>query len=93
MKKLLSLLTVSVVLIAFTTPSFAYPRAVEKLKDGATDVITAPLLVRDHMVAETKSATFAPFGAIGGLFKGGVYMTKKVIDGSWKIATFPLDLK
>ena len=93
MRKTLSLILVLVVLVAFSTPSFAYPRPIEKLKDGATDVITSPLLVRDHMVAETKSASFAPFGLISGLFKGGVYMTKKVIDGSWKIATFPLDLK
>ncbi len=93
MRKMLSLILALVVLVAFTTPSFAYPRPIEKLKDGAVDVIKSPLVLGDNMVTETKSATFAPFGLIGGLFKGGVYMTKQVIDGSWKIVTFPLDLK
>jgi hypothetical protein len=91
MKRTLSLLIASVVVVAFAAPSFAYPRPVEKLKDGVTTVIKSPLEVKDHVMSEAKDGSFLPFSLTGGLLKGGFYMTKKVVEGAIDIATFPID--
>ena len=90
MKRTLSFLIAVVVLVAFTTPSFAYPKEVEKLKGGVTAVITSPLEVRDYTMAETKDAKFLPFALVGGMLKGGFYMAKKMAGGVLDIATFPI---
>ena len=91
MKRTLSFLIVTAVLVAFTTPSFAYPKPVEKLKGGVSTVLTSPLEVRDYTMAETKDAKFLPFALVGGMLKGTFYMAKKMVGGAWDIATFPID--
>ncbi len=91
MKRTLSLLTALAVLMVLATPSFAFPKPVERLKDGVTLVVTSPLEVKDHAMAETKGAEFLPFALTGGLLKGGFYMGKKMVNGAWDIATFPID--
>ena len=91
MKRTLSFMIATVVLVAFSTPSFAYPRPVEKLKDGVTAVIKSPLEVKDYTMAEAKDGSFLPFSLPGGLLKGSFYMAKKMVGGVLDIATFPID--
>ena len=91
MKRTLSFMIATVVLVAFSTPSFAYPRPVEKLKDGVTAVVTSPLEIKDHTMAEAKDGSFLPFSLPAGLLKGGFYMAKKMVGGALDIATFPID--
>ena len=91
MKRTFSLLTALIVLVVFSAPSFAYPRPVEKLKDGITTVIKAPLEVKDHAMAEAKDGSFLPISLPAGVLKGVFYMGKKVVDGALDIATFPID--
>ena len=94
MKRLSTLLLAVTVLVAFTSTSFALPRTVEKLRDGAKDVITSPLQVKDHVMAETKEvkAHVLPFALVGGLLKGTFYMGKQIIDGAYTMVTSPLEL-
>lgn len=91
MKRTLSLLTALIVLVAFSTTSFAYPRPVEKLKDGITTVVKAPLEVKDHAMAEAKAGSFLPISLPAGILKGVFYMGKQVVSGALDIATFPID--
>ncbi|MBI4310003.1 MAG: hypothetical protein HY591_06695 [Candidatus Omnitrophica bacterium] len=91
MKRTLSLLTILAVLVVFTTPAFAYPKPVEKLKKGTMAVITSPLEIKDHAMSETKDAKFLPFALAGGLLKGTFYMAKKMVHGGLDIVTFPID--
>ena len=91
MKRTFSFLTAFAVLVVLSTPSFAYPKPVEKLKDGATAVITSPLEIKDHLMAEAKEGSFLPFSIPGGLLKGGFYMIKKMVGGVLDIVTFPID--
>lgn len=90
MKKLLSILTVAVVAVAFSTTAFAMPKEVEKLKGGVKTVIYSPLEVKDHLMAEAKDDSFLPFSIPGGLLKGGFHMVKTAAGGVLDIATFPL---
>ena len=90
MKRTLSFMIATAVLVAFSTPSFAYPRAVEKLKEGVTAVVTSPLEIKDHAMAEAKDGSFLPFSLPAGLIKGGFYMAKKMVGGALDIATFPI---
>ncbi len=94
MKRLSNLLLALTVIVAFTSPSFAYPRTVEKLKDGATSVITSPLQVKDSLMTETKDVPLhvLPFAFVGGLLKGTFYMGKQIVDGTWGIVTSPLEM-
>ena len=91
MKRTFSFLTILVVLVAFSVPSFAYPRPVEKLKDGVTAVVTSPLEIKNHTMAEAKDGSFLPFSLVGGILKGGFYMGKKMVEGAVDIVTFPID--
>ena len=91
MKRIFSFLTALTVLAVMSTPSFACPRPVEKLKDGVTAVITSPLEIKDHAMAEAKDGSFLPFSLPGGLLKGTFYMAKKMVGGALDIATFPID--
>ena len=91
MKRTLSFMIATAVLVAFSTPSFAYPRPVEKLKSGVTAVVTSPLEVKDHTMAEAKEGSFLPFSLPGGLLKGSFYMAKKMVGGALDIATFPIN--
>ena len=91
MKRTLSLLTVLAVLVVAATPSFAYPKPVEKLKGGVMAVVTSPLEIKDNAMAETKGAKFLPFALAGGLLKGTFYMAKKMVHGGLDIVTFPID--
>ena len=90
MKRTLSFLTVLAVMVVCSAPSFAYPKPVEKLKDGLTAVVTSPLEIKEHAMAEAKDGSFLPFSLPGGLLKGGFYMAKKMVGGALDIATFPL---
>ena len=91
MKKTLSLFLVAAIVVVFASPSFAFPRPVEKLKDGVTTVIMSPLEVKDHAMAEAKDGSFLLFSLPGGLLKGTFYMAKKAVGGALDIVTFPLD--
>ena len=91
MKRTFLFLIALVVLVAFSSPSFAYPKPVEKLKDGVTAVVTSPLEIRDHAIAEAKPGSFLPFSLVGGMLKGGFYMAKKMVGGALDIATFPIN--
>lgn len=90
MKRILSILT-SVAVLALATPSFAYPKPVEKLKGGLTTVITSPLEIKDNVEAEYTKAKFMPFGLVGGMLKGGFYMAKDMVTGAIDVVTFPID--
>ena len=92
MKNILSMVIALAVVLVFSTPSFAaYPKPVEKLKDGVTTVIKSPLEIKDHVMAEAKDGSFLPFSLPAGLLKGGFYMVKKMVSGALDIATFPID--
>ena len=91
MKRTLSLFTALVVLVVAATPSFAAPKSVEKLKGGVMAVVTSPLEIKNHAMAETKDAKFLPFALVGGLLKGTFYMVKKIVVGGLDILTFPID--
>ncbi len=91
MKRTISLIIASVMVVAFAVPSFA-SETIEKFKGGVKDVATSPLEVRDHVKAETDGAKFMPFALAGGLLKGGFYMAKKIVTGSLGIVTSPLEL-
>ena len=92
MKRIMSLLVTLTVAVAFAGQSLAYPHAIEKLRDGAKDVITSPLVVKDHVTTETKDAKFLPFALAGGLLKGGFYMGKQIVSGAWAMVTSPLEI-
>ncbi len=91
MKRTISLIIASVMVVAFAVPSFAGD-AVEKFKGGVKDIATSPLEVRDNIKAETDGAKFMPFALGGGLLKGGFYMGKRIVTGSLDIVTSPLEL-
>ncbi len=91
MKRTFSFLIAVAVLVVFTTPSFAFPRPVEKLKDGVITVVKSPLEIKDHAMSEAKDGSFLPFTLPAGLLKGSFYMAKKMVDGGLDIVTFPID--
>ena len=91
MKRTFSFLIALVVLVVLAVPAFAYPKPVEKLKSGVTAVITSPLEIKDHAMAEAKEGSFLPFSLPGGLLKGVFYMGKKMVGGALDIVTFPID--
>lgn len=90
MKNTLSLFIMAAILVVFSTPSFAMPKPVEKLKDGVTTVVTSPLEIKDHVMSETKDTRVLPLSLTGGLLKGTFYMAKKAVGGALDIVTFPL---
>ncbi len=92
MKRMLSFFLTLVVIVAFTSPSLADSRVIEKFKGGAKDVITSPLVVSDNVMKETKDAKFLPFALVGGLLKGGFYMVKQVVGGVWAMVSSPLEI-
>ena len=94
MKRILNSCLALAVVVAFSSTAFAYPRAVEKLRDGAKDVITSPLVLRDNVMTETKDVKMhvLPFALVGGLLKGSFYMGKHIVDGTWAMATSPLEI-
>jgi hypothetical protein len=90
MKHTLSFLIAAVVTVVFAVPSFAYPRPVEKLKDGVIAVVTSPLEIKDYAMAEAKDGSFLPFSLPAGLLKGSCYMVRKMVGGVLDIVTFPI---
>jgi hypothetical protein len=88
--KTLTVIIAAAVLMVMTTPSFAYPRPVEKLKDGLTAVVTSPLEIKDHAMAEAKDGSFLPLSLPSGMLKGTFYMGKKLVGGALDVATFPI---
>ena len=91
MKRILSFILILVVAVAFSVPSFACP-VMNKAKDGLKDVITSPLVVKDHVMTETKDAKFLPFALAGGLIKGIFYMGKQIVTGTYAVVTSPLEM-
>ena len=91
MKHMLSFFIAAVVTVVFAVPSFAYPRPVEKLKDGVVAVIKSPLQIKEHAMAEAKDGSFLPFSLPAGLLKGGCYMVRDMVGGVLDIVTFPID--
>ena len=91
MRHMLSFFIAAVVTVVFAVPSFAYPRPVEKLKDGVIAVVKSPLEIKDYTMAEAKDGSFLPFSLPAGLLKGSFYMAKKMVGGVLDIVTFPID--
>ena len=94
MKRISTYFLALAVVVAFSSPSLAYPRAVEKFRDGAKDVITSPIVLKDNVMTETKDvkAHVYPLALTGGLVKGAFYMGKHVVDGAIAMATSPLEI-
>ncbi|MBI3602602.1 MAG: hypothetical protein HY209_06915 [Candidatus Omnitrophica bacterium] len=92
MKRMLSFFLTLAVVVAFISPSLAASGAMDKAKNGAKDVITSPLAVKDNVMQETKNAKFLPFALVGGLLKGGFYMGKQIVSGVLAIVTSPLEM-
>ena len=88
MKKMIALTMVFAVGLVLCTAVSADP--IGKLKSGLTDIVRSPLEVVDHTKAEYKTATFKPFGLMGGLLKGTFYMGKKALNGAIDVVTFPI---
>jgi len=88
MKKLMAVVVVFAFVTMAVTPVYA---GVEKLKSGLTDIVKSPMEVVDHTKAEYDSATFKPFGFLGGVLKGTFYMGKKIVGGVVDVVTFPID--
>ena len=74
MKKLIAVAVVFVVVAVFSAPVYA---GVDKIKSGLTDIVKSPMEIVDHTKAEYNSATFKPFGVVGGLLKGTFDKNKK----------------
>ncbi|MDO8675603.1 MAG: hypothetical protein Q7K71_05770 [Candidatus Omnitrophota bacterium] len=91
MKHMLSFFIAAVVTVVFAVPSFAYPRPVEKLKDGVVAVIKSPLQIKEHAMAEAKDGSFLLFSLPAGLLKGSCYMVRDMVGGVLDIVTFPID--
>ena len=91
MKHMLSFFIAAVVTVVFAVPSFAYPRPVEKLKDGVVAVIKSPLQIKEHAMAEAKDGSFLLFSLPAGLLKGVFYMGKNIVTGLVDIVTSPLE--
>ena len=90
MKRTLSFIIATAVVVAFSAPSFAYPRPVEKLKGGVVTMVKSPLEIREHTMAEAKPGSFMLFSVPGGMLKGTFYMARNMVRGAWDVATFPI---
>lgn len=90
MRKAMAVFMALMLLGSITTPLFAGP--MDTLKSGVTDIVTAPMELPNHMVEETKAATFKPFGLQGGVLKGSFYTVYKLGSGVVDIVTIPLHL-
>jgi len=88
MKRLVSIL-IALAVVGLSIPGFA--GTVDKFKGGLKTVMMSPLNVSDNVKTETTNAKFMPFGLVGGLLKGGVYMAKDIVTGSLDMVTSPLD--
>ena len=91
MKKILSLLAVVVISLAFTVSSYA--AGADKLKGGFEKLVKSPLQLKDDVIHEYDAAKFKPFGIAGGLIKGAFDTGKEAVGGLVDILTFPVDLK
>ncbi len=89
MKKLVSVL-IALAVVALSVPSFA--DTVTKFKGGVKDIMTSPLQVSDNVKAETTNAKFLPFALVGGLMKGGFYMAKQMVTGTFTVVTSPMEM-
>ena len=87
MKRLIAVAVILAFVAVPLTPAYA---GVDKLKTGLTDIVKSPLEIVDNVKAEYGSATFKPFGIVGGLFKGTFYMGKKIVGGVVDVLTFPM---
>ena len=95
MKRLSIIAVTLAVVFAYVSPSFATPSAAkDQFIAGAKDVVMSPLTVKDSVMTETKGtkAHVYPLALVGGLLKGGFYMGKHIIDGTWTIAKSPLEI-
>ena len=90
MKRILSCLFIVIILVAFTSPSYA--AGWDKLKGGAEKFVKSPLQIKENVVSEYDAAKFKPLGIVGGLFKGLFYTGKEALTGLVDMLTFPVDI-
>ena len=73
----------------------AYDDSYRKLKRGAINVVSSPLEIPKNIVDEVKKdevkPLLKPFAALGGLFKGAVFMLGRMGSGFWDMATFNVE--
>jgi len=79
-------------ILTYTTPLFAIPEPLHKVKAGFVTILTSPLEVTNYATDEMETSSFKPFGLIGGILKGSFYMVKKATTGVVDIVTIPLHL-
>jgi len=89
MKRMVSIL-IALAVVGLSVPSFADP--VAKFNGGLKDVVMSPLQVSDNVKAETENAKFLPFALAGGILKGGFYMAKQIVTGTYAMITSPIDM-
>jgi len=89
MKKLLSVLIISMFVFCLAAPSFADP--IEKLKDGAMTIVKAPLQIPTAIGEEYEATDVKPIGAFAGVLKGGALCLRDLMTGAFNVLTFPID--
>ena len=93
MKKVLTVIFVSLFLLSFTAPSFAEPAFVTKLVRGVANIVSAPLEIFKQTDAEYNSAERKPLGLVGGIFKGIGFTFARLASGVFDVLTFPFPLQ
>ena len=89
MRKLIFVLTLSILAITFTTKAFAYGQ-VEKLTDGLKELTSAPLGFLKYPSEHVEASGSKVYGLITGIFFGADEMVRKAVSGTVNILTFPV---
>lgn len=91
MRKLFSIVLISMFVVAFAAPVFA-GISTDKLSEGFKKAVTSPTNVYESVQEEYEAAEFKPFGALGGLVKGICLMGVDFVTGTFDVLTFPVDV-
>ena len=91
MRRLTAIAMVLAFVLTYSSPVFSLPEPITKVKDSVVDIVKSPLELGHHVMEETKTAEFKPFGLMGGILKGSFYSVKKMGTGVVDIVTLPLD--
>jgi len=93
MKKVSLLAMAFVFMMSMACPLYAVDmdKAVDKLADGAMEVIKSPIVLHDHTKSEMDKADHKIIGLVKGLIEAPFHMVKKAGDGLLDVATFPIE--
>ena len=93
MKKALSFVLITALMVAVVSPVLAADNPAEKFTRGVVNVISGPLEIAKQLDTEIKAsdtkAKKATLGVASGLFKGLAYTIGRMGSGIWDMMTFP----